>query len=135
MERNVVSLETAKKLKLAGFVQNTHLWHFERIGDNEAVIDTAEQYGHWGMKSPQTTYAAPTAQELADVLPLGIKITKSIDSDDVTGFIAWRPPTYGDAPVGTPQPKRIGFPGTTLAEALAALWLQLQADNSEGDVE
>lgn len=124
MERLCVSLETAKRLKAAGFPQYS-----------SAVEFWNDMAGAWhirqSVRNPVATIlAAPTAQELADELPIGIKVTKNYDSvDETQGYIAWRAPEYG-TPEDKPKNKRIGFPGDNMADAMASLWLALHEAQS-----
>lgn len=108
MESLVVSLETAQKLKAAGFGQNT--WQRWLYGDAEdrwfIIPDEDVRFG----------YAAPTAQEIADQLP---PQTSLINSDfslrkrgGMGGYETRWQQTYTKA--------------DTIAEALANLWLKLQ---------
>ena len=63
MERNVVSLETAKKLKVVGFPR-VSMWHYSERMDPPDELFFTQSSG-----STQFDIAAPTAQELADQLP------------------------------------------------------------------
>jgi hypothetical protein len=110
METNVVTLDTARKLKAAGFPQDT--WQsWEPIGGSFAVMATHDcVLGR--------SVAAPTAQEIADELhwrDVGIgflTITKHPQG--------WKARYIAGKEDGSGQT----YP--TLAEALAALWLKLQ---------
>ena len=63
MERNVVSLETAKKLKAAGFPP-VSMWHY-----SEGMDPSDELFFTQSSGSTQFDIPAPTAQEIADRLP------------------------------------------------------------------
>lgn len=68
MENLVVSLETAKKLKAAGFPQGHYVWRLPMaFGDGMAFVEHSinKREASEGMAS----YPAPTAQEIADQLP------------------------------------------------------------------
>lgn len=108
----VVSLETAKKLKDAGFSQTTaQYWNVEPGGEGflggrfEPIFEKI---------------AAPTAQEIADRLPVETTITGYDDN----GRRRW-------------EAKRRNFAsqletkayGDTMAEALANLYLRLAKEN------
>jgi hypothetical protein len=130
MESLVVTLETAKKLKAAGFPQDT-AFCFDphsplpcrklssnpknEVADGKAVI------------------TAPTAQELAEQLPslagrddkFQLQITKATNE-----YQAWYSPIDD-----TTKLSHLYFEqGDTIAEALAALWLNLHetSTSSEG---
>jgi hypothetical protein len=101
MESLVVTLETAKKLKAAGFPQTTADYWLKqpkwawRVG--------LDKY------SATNRNAAPTAQEIADQLPSYAKVRKNVDR------------YFADAH-GLSEP----VVASTMAEALALLWLKLQ---------
>ena len=102
MENLTVTLETAKKLKEAGYPQDyTHAWYNHLI---ELVWRERECYAN------TLLYVAPTAQELADQLPMGVNLYKA---DNVYNA------TLSENPV-------IDGYFDTMAEALAALWLKLK---------
>jgi hypothetical protein len=129
MENNFVTLETAKKLKAAGFPQDCQF---------EYWVDTV---GAWQAPRPtvlkptvRETYAAPTAQEIADQLP------HFIGDYQLLTMIAYgvfgRPDTdtwqAGYFKVGNKVGKNItdGL-APTMAEALAALYLKLKENNHD----
>lgn len=113
MERNFVSLETAKKLEAAGFPNRTFCsWyqqHVSRAPMGEWIIRSD---AHWNGLAVTKEFwlAAPTAQEIADQL-------EDFEVRKYPGhFTARRRNDLGVAPIDAP----------TMAEALAALWLKLQ---------
>lgn len=121
MENNVVTLDTAKKLKAAGFPQGTQLLHIYRWTDN-SMTERPPKFIHQLIRRGDRrldgfdVYAAPTAQEIADQLP-----AKSMGgylrlSRSNTGWIAG----YGLSGLQSNA--------STMVEALALLWLKLQED-------
>ena len=111
MERNVVSLETAKKLKAAGFPR-VSMWHYSERMDPPDELFFTQSSG-----STQFDIAAPTAQEIADQLP-GFW---SVMNSKVTS-------NYHAAYHGSSD--RVNADADTMVEALALLWLQLhKAEN------
>jgi hypothetical protein len=114
MERNVVSLRTAKKLKAAGFA-GVSMWHYsEGMDPSDELFFT--QFGG----STQLDIAAPTAQEIADQLPKKIS--------DYCLFLE-----YGDngslwacyRVVDSKADYMLHVEADTMAEALALLWLEI----------
>lgn len=106
MEANVVTLETAKKLKAAGFPQKTvFFWAHPNRSNVEWHVSR-----YAGLHRNQTI-AAPTTQELADQLP-PVRLYKIEDGP------GWRAQKYGPKIV-------IWRDADTMAEALALLWLKL----------
>ena len=106
MERNVVSLETAKKLKAVGFPR-VSMWHYsERMNPPDELFFTQSS------GSTQFDIAAPTAQEIADQLP-GFW---SVMNSKVTS-------NYHAAYHGSGD--RLNAEADTLAEVLADLLLRL----------
>jgi hypothetical protein len=111
MERNVVSLETARKLKAAGFPR-VSMWHYSERMDPPDELFFTQSSG-----STQFDIAAPTAQEIADQLPgfwslMNSKVTSNYHAAYHGG---------GDG---------VNADADTMAEALALLWLQLhKAEN------
>jgi hypothetical protein len=97
MEHNVVTLQTAKTLKTAGFKIEPILWWVKMSGSAWRV--TSMGIGE------SNRYAAPTAQEIADQLPGVVNVQR-----DNTGW--WC------------SGADLGVSYDTMAEALAALWLQ-----------
>ena len=63
MKHNVVTLETAKKLKAAGF-RGVSMWHY-----SEGMNPSDELFFSQFSDLTQFDIAAPTAQEIADQLP------------------------------------------------------------------
>jgi hypothetical protein len=122
MEHLVVTLETAKMLKAAGFDQNTAwAWHQEHpSGENGFHLQAlaSEAAGEGELRSDGECFAAPTAEELAARM-----------SDD--GFALLRLPR-------TPTPRyransySRGSEAETMAEALAGLYLR---EHQPGDGE
>ncbi len=108
MENNVVTLDTAKKLKAAGFEQDLAQWRFDNHGKLYGDLMSAE------------FFAAPTAQEIADRLP---KVqdwhTLTLAAAD-DGYAA----SY-EGFVGDMLSSRMNCLAPTMAEALAALWIKL----------
>jgi len=105
LEALVVTLETAKKLKAAGFSQTTALaWEILAKGVSAIGVVGSNDFGSMGA----TDIAAPTAQELADQLHESISI--SIDSQRTCRVSSW---------------SREFAEADTMAEALALLWLKL----------
>ena len=131
----VVSLDTAKKLKEAGFPQEEIIFTWAYTDDQPRDADGAPWGEYWhvtleeytrGMKDEyeefEPLYPAPTVEELTRELPHGFKVDKR-----TTGFTAWRPPKYG-APENPPFKGQLGFDGVSMAEALALLWLKLNEE-------
>lgn len=116
-ESLVVTLETAQKLKAAGFEQDDIYLHWllkDEEGDtpvNPWLVNVNERTED----DYEETIAAPTAQEIADQLPEGVRVVKQFGST----YHADTYMTEEDAPTHS-------APGPTMAEALAALWLKLQ---------
>jgi hypothetical protein len=106
MENNVVTLETAKKLKAAGFPQTSaYMWREFKDGGGELQRRRGRQIGEF-------EFAAPTAQEIADQLPEMYAVKKAVGE-----------PTYYTAWDWNMDDKHIDAP--TMAEALAPLYLRL----------
>jgi hypothetical protein len=119
MERNVVHLDTAEKLKAARFPQEMFMAWVK-----------FEAFDEWklGPKPADTLHiAAPTAQEIADQLPLSYNdadlILGRMDMSHIesaeTDWTAW----YWDVRKDTTD---LGASAPTMAEALALLWLKLK---------
>lgn len=118
MENNCVTLETALKLQVAGFVQDTYFWYI-------ALDDGA--WVRWGKDNlpddanGSVRLAAATAQELMDQLPLFTKVVKTdVMPDHELVYYA----QCNELNQRTVQ-------ADTICEALAALWLALQEANHE----
>ena len=107
MERNVVSLETAKKLKAAGFPR-VSMWHYSERMDPPDELFFTQSSG-----STQFDIAAPTAQELADQLP---GLWSVMNSNVTSNYYAAYHCSRRD---------RLNAEADTLAEVLADLLLKL----------
>ena len=106
MKRNVVTRETAKKLKAAGF-PGVSMWHY-----SEGMIPPDELFFTQSSGLMPFDIVAPTAQEIADQLPGFWSVVNS----KVTS-------KYHAAYHGSSD--RVNADADTMAEALAQLWLQL----------
>jgi hypothetical protein len=114
MERNVVSFETAKKLKASGF-PGMSMWHYSEGMDPSDELFFTQFNG-----LTQLDIAAPTAQEIADQLPKKIS--------DYCLFLE-----YGDdgslwacyRVVDSNADYLLYAEASTMAEALALLWLKV----------
>jgi hypothetical protein len=114
IERNVVSLETAKKLKASGF-SGVSMWHY-----SEGMDPSDELFFTQFSGLTQLDIAAPTAQEIADQLPKKIS--------DYCLFLE-----YGDdgslwacyRVVDSNADYLLYAEAGTMAEALALLWLKV----------
>jgi hypothetical protein len=112
MECLVVALETAKKLKAAGFPQyQTVSYWVPQSGISERV----SSYMLAGLPVGERGFAAPTAQEIADQLP-----EREVEPYTITMGAGWY-----TAINDRPPESEIRGDGGTMAEALAALWLKL----------
>jgi hypothetical protein len=107
MERNVVSLETAKKLKAVGFPRRS-MWHY-----SEGMDPSDELFFTQSSGSTQFDIAASTAQEIADQLPGSWSV---VNSKVTSNYHAAYHGSGGD---------RVNADADTLAEALANLLLKL----------
>jgi hypothetical protein len=107
MERNVVSLETAKKLKAVGFPR-VSMWHYSERMDPPDELFFTQSTG-----STQFDIAAPTAQEIADQLP---GLWSVMNSKVTSNYYAAYHGSGGD---------RLNAEADTLAEVLANLLLKL----------
>jgi hypothetical protein len=129
MEHNITTLETSKRLKAAGFPQNT-LFSYSTTdsGTNQSIHLTLEP-GDPNYKSPfYRVYAAPTAQELAD----SDWLPHSAGKDDSLEIWSWKTPTgrkWNAAYIDTRCRPHYLSTGPTLAEALAGTGLKLQETN------
>lgn len=104
-----VSLKTAKKLKEAGFPQETERWWFTTNGVDWSLG------GAFSSRS-DGNIAAPDAQEIGELLPIGITTYK--------GKSGWTVRRQKQNCCGYNQvisPNRLSF--QTEAEARAAAWL------------
>jgi hypothetical protein len=107
MERNVVSLETAKKLKAVGFPR-VSMWHY-----SECMEPPDELFFTQSSGSTQFDIPAPTAQEIADRLP---GLWSVMNSNVTSNYYAAYQSSDGD---------RKKAEADTLAEVLANLLLKL----------
>jgi hypothetical protein len=114
VERNVITLETAIKLKAAGFPQDTQSFWRERNEIRDDWDWSLEPYNYDTDVLLGDEIAAPSAQEIADQLPTFWGKTPLIvqKSEVVGNYVA----AYG----------RDFEAADTMAEALAALWLKLK---------
>ena len=106
MKRNVVTRETAKKLKAAGFPA-VSMWHY-----SESMTPPDELFFTQSSGLMQFDIVAPTAQEIADQLPGFWSVVNS----KVTS-------NYYAAYHGSSD--KVNADADTMAEALALLWLKL----------
>lgn len=111
MESLVASLNSAKKLKAAGFPQRCHAKY-------RLIKDSGAELHHRRGTMNVFDIAAPTAQEIADQLPkilsTGQYLLMECNYEYVCGYAE-----YGE--LGSMYGS-----GDTMAEALALLWLKLQ---------
>jgi hypothetical protein len=116
MERNVVTLETARKLRAAGFPQNTQAaW----TSFHDGTWTVIPKY-YW-IPGANAGLAAATAQEIADELP------KVIEGQfDTLGLAIWPGADRWEASYMSANEDGKRGVGDTMAEALAALWLRLR---------
>lgn len=130
MESLVVSLDTAKKLKAAGFPQEAYFRYareyeynrFKRDGSPtgaKLIVDWLHIRAteHPGLGSKLERIAAPTATEIADQLPYDFGGNQLSAAKDKESWLF----RYGSYPEVVTYGR-----GDTMAEALAALWLRLQ---------
>jgi phosphohistidine phosphatase SixA len=111
MLNNVVSYETARRLKDTGFKQLASMAWVEN--EAEVFLTNWEQALH---SRHLQMWAAPTAQEIADQLPHETKDgwLYIFPSNGIGWYASYR------------GPKDQGNHGPTMAEALAALYLKLK---------
>jgi hypothetical protein len=121
MERLVVTLETAKKLKAAGFPQVTHFqWWQSSMGYNLISDKRIIEFE-----------AAPTAQEIADQLPGGLQPGHEPNWLSVQKMFEDKPPYIAGylEQRSNDNDRFIDYArADTMAEALALLWLKLQEE-------
>lgn len=135
MERNVVTLETAKKLKAAGFPEDGIQFGWYKLDTITQVaprfLFKADGYQwSWPWHMIEFLYAAPGAQEIADQLPKiirweGEQCYLSIDVDPFEQCLVaeYKNEDYETRGNG----KLSAWTGeNNLAEILAGLWLKLQ---------
>ncbi len=112
MQRLVVTLETAKKLKEAGYPQDTEYGWIEET--KKISLEDKRYKQFWDA-------AAPTAQELADELPLN-----ALGISLLPGEMDERIWVASLLNMKSPIPQQHSGRADTLAEALAALWIALK---------
>ena len=130
MESLVVTFKTANKLKAAGFPQDTYF----RWAENK---DATPRIWTIGTTHPSfTLIAAPTAQDIADQLPLEITITddkeynflekyKTKKRTEIEYQVMYKA-GYRTALNDDGSTWETSQEADTMAEALALLWLKLQ---------
>ncbi len=126
MEKNCVTLETAKKLKVAGFdpQEKTVNWWLVRDEDGFDELFQPSFRPIASRLSGNTAYAAPTAQEIAEDIAYEF-VMKGKPAKARKQFYYAERPANRDA-----EWPLIAGAGPTMAEALASLWLKLQPANS-----
>ena len=117
MERNVVSLETARKLKAVGFPR-VSMWHYSEGMDPPDELFFTQSSG-----STQFDIAAPTAQEIADQLPKRVnEYCLFLEyGDDETLWAGYR---------SAETKSDYMLHADSMSEALAMLWLKLHEATS-----
>lgn len=117
MQSLVVTLETAKKLKVAGYKAE---WvNFYYVDDGFLVFN----HNAYAMKRfTKNIILAPTAQEIADQLPKEAETNEGFKYLDMHRDRG----KYWYAYYGTIEVTNLMTGGPTMAEALALLWLKLQ---------
>lgn len=120
MENLVVSLETAKKLKAAGFPQTSY-WHWS-VSSPKKAKPTARLCRPMGDAiyrddSYNEYIFAPTAQEIADQLPENHVNSRTNRSARLKIF-------YENNEWTTGYPGDFYVSASTMAEALALVWLK-----------
>ena len=117
MERNVVSLEIAKKLKAARF-PGVSMWHYSEGMDPSDELFLTQFSGLTGFD-----IAAPTAQEIADQLPKRVnEFCLFLEyGDDETLWAGYR---------SAETKSDYMLHAESMAEALAMLWLKLHEATS-----
>jgi methionine salvage enolase-phosphatase E1 len=107
MKRNVVTRETARKLKAAGFPGVT-MWHY-----SEGMVPPDKLFFTQSSGFMQFDIVAPTAQEIADQLPgFWSMVNSKVTSTYHAAY-------HGDRDI-------VNADADTMAEALALLWLKLR---------
>lgn len=120
MERNHVSLESAKRLKTAGFPQKSYSFWYDDSGPGRAFLADSD-YVYLGLEEWHRI-AAPTAQEVADELP------NELQPEIVNGLRQFK--TFYMHHEG---PWEAGYEvfgyveAETMVEALALLWLKISS--------
>lgn len=132
MENLTVSLDTAKKLKAAGFPQEQPPYIWWDIAGRE-YVDLRSNAARFAKLDE--AYAAPTAQEIADHLQrMGIEQQRAANIEMNTqarGWQVWLADNKGYGLLPDSNPEDTLVYGDTMAEALAALWLRLNPNNKE----
>ena len=123
LEEQVVSLETAKKLKDGGWKKETYcIWwdYINNIDKGNPHFTIVTQENGFSYKHPNTFwYPAPTVSELLEELLAFIE--KSIFCLE---FQKWT--SYMEE---NEKGETIAFDGITLQESLATMWLYLKQNN------
>jgi hypothetical protein len=132
MEKLVVSLDIAKQLKAAGFPQET-VFHWSHWQGKKSGIEEWHISGGWGWSNHtlpsgrthhyyhEDSLAAPTAQELADVLP-GRTWVGLFTEYAAKNEIRYKASKHNDDGDGWHEEF-----GATMADALALLYLKLRS--------
>lgn len=107
MENNVVTLQTAQKLRAAGFPHYATINYWHEQGQAHSWLNQSSNSAGLSIYHIEDI-AAPTAQEIADQLPINTAVLKQEG-----GY-------YADFPKTDPN----GL-APTMAEALAQLYLKL----------
>lgn len=124
MENNVVTLDTAKKLKATGFPQRSSesVWG-SYPGEPDRIEIKTSKFRNLVDHNPAaelSVWDAPTAQEIADQLEIHTKLVK----------LSTKWTAYIDVPDNSPG----AVYADTMAEALAQLYLAVHANpNRKGD--
>lgn len=116
MEALTVTLDTAKKLKAAGFPQYKISFYWAEVSGFPGM--SLAYYEFCRSSAARPLYAAPTSQELADQLPMGehsLKLSRPADSRWVA---------YCDTATGPYET------ADTMSEALAYLWLRFNQETN-----
>jgi hypothetical protein len=125
MERNVVTLDTADKLNTAGFPQPLPSEYAWALTPSARGLNW-ELYRNFKPADPRVMwYAAPTAQEIADELPICIEASQH--NGWRNRYLVVSRTTKGWTARYESDGARRKKPAPTAAEALGLLWLRLQA--------
>jgi hypothetical protein len=139
MENLVVTLETAKALKAAGFPQKTaETWFNEERSEGSVIDGSYNEWTEWtlwdsyvldktGFYEVEDTdfFAAPTAQELADQLP------RRIESHPLPNSLVLsqqQPGWFASYDCMDNESIEASY-ADTMAEALAGLWIKLNGSD------
>lgn len=119
MESLVVNLETARKLKAAGFGQETSTYFVWWDTVEGAYIEAGKDAARFADFSK--AFAAPLAQELADQLPNRTELHKVFhpDADMAKAGYLYRATLFDD------EGYQLNLIAPTIAEALASLYLKV----------